>query len=384
MTMYAEPRVAPDLPVTSAGQTPRRDRISNLTGIRAFAAIWVVLYHFQTTEVISNFDMGGIIARGYLGVDVFFVLSGFILALNYGNAPTSGSFFTRDFIVRRFARIYPLHAVMFAASAVAFSAGTAAGHSFVAEAHNNWWTALANIFNVHAWGVTGGLNWNGPSWSVSAEWFAYLLLFPLLVRVLTTRSIRFGVGVTTTLWGFLIAYAAIRHGGELDAVTSDGIARIIPEFTAGFVVCRICTTKNIHADVARSARRVDLLVAASLVGLALISVGPLAGWVFVLPVVACLIGALYQGGRLTDRLFGSRPAVWLGELSFAIYMVHVLVQISFNVVLGKMTLAPSLAVAAAVLALEIAVTLFVAIVAHRVVEVPARRRIVQRFSPIPA
>ena len=193
-----------------------RPHVQNLTGIRAFAALWVAIYHFQTTEVVKSIDLGPLVARGYLGVDVFFVLSGFILALNYverDGAERSSALFDREFVLRRFARIYPLHIATFAVSLALWIAASMLDYSFVADLRNDAWTAVANLANVQAWGLFDQLSWNMVSWSVSAEWFAYLVLFPLLMRFLTPRSLTFGVGTTVVLWLLFILYTHLRHAG---------------------------------------------------------------------------------------------------------------------------------------------------------------------------
>jgi peptidoglycan/LPS O-acetylase OafA/YrhL len=201
----------------------------------------------------------------------------------------------------------------------------------------------------------------------------------VLIRFLTPRSARFGVGLSTALWALFVGYVALRHDGELDAVTSDGIFRIIPEFTAGFVLCRFCTSRP-AAWAPRLPLGTDGLMVISVIALGAIAAASTVGWMVLLPVVIALVAALYAGGRATDLVFGNRVVVWLGELSFAIYMVHVFVQICFNQILRQVVVIPTPTTAMLVLCIEIAVTIVVALAASRLVEVPARRWIVDRFS----
>jgi peptidoglycan/LPS O-acetylase OafA/YrhL len=96
-----------------------RDKVNALTGLRIFAAVWVALYHFRQITPTSTWQyplIDPILIRGGLGVDLFFVLSGFILSHVYYRtfrAKLSGADF-RSFIVSRFARLYPVHIVTFA------------------------------------------------------------------------------------------------------------------------------------------------------------------------------------------------------------------------------------------------------------------------------
>ena len=92
----------------------RRDDIRSLTGLRGVAAWWVVLYHFNELLPVSVHGWPtALLGRGYLAVDLFFILSGFIIAYNYLDG--FSAFDPRKylhFLGVRIARIYPLHACM--------------------------------------------------------------------------------------------------------------------------------------------------------------------------------------------------------------------------------------------------------------------------------
>ena len=137
----------------------------------------VVLYHIDN-YLDHRFSGAGLgfVHRGYLGVEFFFILSGFILAHVYGGALSSGRFDLRDYIVKRFARIYPLHLATLIGVAALYAVSTRAGYDFGRV------QPLASLAPhaalLHAFGTTSDLFWNQPSWSVSAEFAAYLA-FPL-------------------------------------------------------------------------------------------------------------------------------------------------------------------------------------------------------------
>jgi peptidoglycan/LPS O-acetylase OafA/YrhL len=90
-----------------------QSEIRSLTGLRGLAAAWVVLYHFHQADASAG-ALGTFLRHGYLAVDIFFVLSGFVMALSYTHLFAKGlsvqSFGV--FLVRRFARIYPLYILM--------------------------------------------------------------------------------------------------------------------------------------------------------------------------------------------------------------------------------------------------------------------------------
>lgn len=160
----------------------RHGEIVPLTGLRGLAAWWVVFYHFKEylQPLVPGF-VSAFLAKGYLAVDLFFVLSGFVLFLNYRNSFSSDrSGAVRTFLRKRIARVYPLHLLMcvvFLVNPLAiayFAPGVPLGARYTPDSF------VASLLMVHNWGFFDGLVWNVPSWSISTEWFAYLL-FPGMV-----------------------------------------------------------------------------------------------------------------------------------------------------------------------------------------------------------
>src|SRR3569832_1237739 len=146
------------------------EHLKPLTSMRFFAAMWVVLYHYW-----PNLDphTPALVSKGYLGVELFFVLSGFILCHVYLQGAGEGRFKYGSFPWARLARVYPLHlATLLGVGAMAVGAAAVGiqHHNDIA----NWSVLPANLLLVHAWGFAKAAAWNHPSWSISAEWFAYL------------------------------------------------------------------------------------------------------------------------------------------------------------------------------------------------------------------
>jgi peptidoglycan/LPS O-acetylase OafA/YrhL len=149
--------------------------IRSLTGLRGIAAVYVVIFHYFLGVGMSN-PLKTLLAHGYLGVDLFFVLSGFVMALNYGHLFETGFSFLayRTFLGRRIARIYPLYV---AGTLVGFVLTQAALIEPLRSGSTSG-NLVANLLMVQSWGV--GQSYDPPAWSISTEWAAYLL-FPLLV-----------------------------------------------------------------------------------------------------------------------------------------------------------------------------------------------------------
>ena len=153
--------------------------IRPLTSLRFFAALWVVLFHYWPKLDVAFTP--ALVAKGYLGVELFFVLSGFILCHVYLAAAGEGRLKYGAFLWNRLARVYPLHlATLFGMIALGVVAGLA-GVAIDGEILR--WDALpANLLMVQAWGLAPAAAFNHPSWSISAEWFAYLT-FPAFAFV---------------------------------------------------------------------------------------------------------------------------------------------------------------------------------------------------------
>src|SRR5262245_7459604 len=157
---------------------PYPDDLKPLTSLRFLAAFWVLTYHFRDH---LGLDLGrvGLIAHGWMGVDLFFILSGFILAHVYLAEVEGGRFGYRRFLQNRLARVYPMHLAALAAMLGLFALATASGAKVSAPDAFRLLDLPQHLLMIHAWGATGTVGWNFPSWSISAEWGAYLL-FPVI------------------------------------------------------------------------------------------------------------------------------------------------------------------------------------------------------------
>ena len=165
--------------------------IGALTGLRGVAALWVVAFHLAPE--LSNLTGGaaGLFARaGYVGVDLFFVLSGFVIADNYQYffKPWNGDQYWRFQLVR-LGRIYPVHFVMLLATLVIVTVAAAVGYERTTAGNDySLGTFVANLLLIQAWGFPQ-YSWNWVAWTISAEWFAYLL-FPFAAFALFRVSHR--------------------------------------------------------------------------------------------------------------------------------------------------------------------------------------------------
>ena len=211
-----------------------------LTGLRAYAALWVVLFHLRhVLQPLLPEPLFEFCARGYLGVDLFFVLSGFVIAYRYGGHIGDGRAY-RVYLIRRLGRIYPLHLATLLALVAAATLGRGTAIDISGSAYYVLDERLAyNLMLVHAWGLTNEASWNIPSWSISVEWFAYLV-FPLLwwvvARVRTEGAALTGMAVAIVLTVFGLSALGEQW---LHTSLQHRLARGVPEFFAGMFIFRL-------------------------------------------------------------------------------------------------------------------------------------------------
>jgi peptidoglycan/LPS O-acetylase OafA/YrhL len=353
-------------------------KVDSLTGIRGLAALWVAWFHFSSYPDIGAIDLGRIVTCGYWGVDVFFVLSGLVLAMNYAPRFATRHFDWRAFgafLGKRIARIYPLHLATFLLVFVFWKFAMHTGQAFPLRDNNNRWTELSNVLLIHAWGVAPP-SFNAPSWSVSAEWFAYLFVFPVCVAGLRRLSAPFCLAVAGVLWLAFVAYVFCVHDGVLALVTADGIVRIIPEFVGGYALYRLA----IHQRPGRG----SWALVAGLAAIVALAYLPNVTVILLFPAIMLLMFGLYSGGALVEAIFANRLAMFLGEISYSIYMVHIIVAAVANHLIRLAGVTPTIPHAVMVLLGETLLTMALAFLAYRYIEVPGRALVgskLGRLSP---
>lgn len=296
-----------------------------LTGVRAFAALWVMLLHL--TEVTSVLLPAGVARAfgfiawpGFLGVDVFFVLSGFIISYNYEArfvGPVTGARYL-GFLRARLARIYPVHVVLLLALVVVVR-GLGVDTGTIEPERWSTRQLVESLVLVHAWlGHTGA--WNSVSWSISSEWLAYLL-FPAMVRV-ARQVVRLGAIAVWVAIAAIACVPAVRATIERLAAGTPSLPplQIVAEFLVGCIAYQLFRAGRARGGlIARPGWTMAALVLGAAV---LFRVDAPAMWVVPL-VPALILGLAYGHGRLT-RIFAHPLMVYGGKISFALYMTHYL------------------------------------------------------------
>ena len=295
----------------------KQREIKPLTGIRGVAAVWVMLYHYASSPIFSSFRFPGI-AKGYLCVDLFFVLSGFVLGLRYGDAFAVGSRLGNysDFMMARVARLYPAYLVI----SMLYIAKSVANFSGTQTTPYNTGDLVANALLMQSWGLhVRPIIYD--SWSVSVEVFAYFV-FPILIVVTLKRS--WLVFVLTCIAAFItvVGVASSHYGvnGPLDAYRDDfsvlPLLRCVAEFSFGLAAFR-CVSLPIVARLAGS-RFSPLVILALLTTALCYDRSDLLSLFFII----LLVTSLYFDTPLAQSIFGNRLIYHFGQISYSLYLLH--------------------------------------------------------------
>lgn len=346
------------LTTTKPSPFPRDGQIHSLTGLRIFAAIWVVLYHFR--EVFPNQTweyplVDWLFRYGGHGVTLFFVLSGYILSHVYAEKfrarVTIPAFWS--FMLFRIARLYPVHLVTLTMMVALFAADTALGGRGRDDNRFDTGAIVASLTMTQAW-IPGLETPNSPSWSISAEWFAYLL-FPLLCFL-----------AARVRWSSLVlAILGLTLAIILETELETHLLHIMSCFLVGMAAHK--TSRQIRAPLPKW-----MGTGAVLVILAVQAI-PFETSIFIqILLFATLIMSLGAGTDLLCKPLSKAFMVYLGELSYAIYMFHWVARVVVRAGAEKFGIHESLHPAAFVAAYSI-VTFIGAVVLFRYVEKPGRQ-----------
>jgi peptidoglycan/LPS O-acetylase OafA/YrhL len=340
--------------------------IKPLTGLRFIAAFWLLLYFFWGRLDLGVRDEFALIEKGGMGVDLFFILSGFILAHVYGPQVENKTFHWRSFLWARLARVYPLHIACFLMMFGLWLVAKKMGAEIQADAFDVS-QIPAHLALVQAWGTVPSDGWNFPSWSISAEWFAYLT-YPVtfFIAALFRKAPLAGLGLAMGLFWILVAVA--NHFGMVlvDMTWQGGVLRIVPSFLMGLALWMAGRQMKLSQRLASAGVWTSVLWI-------LVSSGVGFPSELIWPGLAGLVFFLAETSKHENHAFcASKNWVYLGEISFAAYMVHLPLDIVFYKVIDRFMGMPTGVLAIVIGLFAIALTWVAAAVAHALIEKPAR------------
>ena len=361
--------------------SPLPANLKALTSLRLLLALGVALFHYQLQWTINDTAATGIISLGYVGVDIFFILSGFVLTHAYQHEVAQGRYSHGRFLIARLARIYPMHLAALALVLAMVAGARLLGAQF-GEDRYTWAGLLWTLSLTHVWWPTAAplSEWNGPAWSLSAEWFAYLT-FPAFAWIglrLRRRPIAL-LGLAVLVFAVLDLVYRSAFGLILPHAQDNlGILRIIPEFLYGVALYRAAERWPLGRAAAWAAVAGSTLLLLSSMHLrgdprlAVLLAGP----------VVLSLALLARAGA--DGPIAHRWMLVGGEISYAFYLLHMPVLVLWKNLAALVTDAPSsYPLAPWEVAVLIPLTLGAALAAHYTIERPGRRLIRRWMKLLP-
>jgi peptidoglycan/LPS O-acetylase OafA/YrhL len=302
-------------------------RLNALTGLRCFAAINIVFFHFSNPQWFGF--LAPVVNAGFASVSFFILLSGFVLAYNYAGRARAGELDKTRFWEARFTRLYPIYLLSLLLS------WRVVPQEYGAHTHAMFWTGMVlTPLLLQGWIPSLATFLNTPAWTMSAEW-AYYLLFPWMAR--WKRPARVAPHLATMAGVWLLGMVP----GTLYIVFNpDGIAHPdrwswgpwlqalkytpLPHLASFFFGVLLASLDEM---VGRSGRlRLNLGLFGFIGTFCILELGPLVPYAIVhdgvlMPLFGCIILGL-AGNNSLAYVLSWRPLVFVGEASYCLYLLH--------------------------------------------------------------
>ena len=355
--------------------------VHSLTGIRGVAALWVVMHHmYRYVAVLLALPWlmkSSLFINGYRGVDLFFILSGFILMRTHGNDfATLGLLPLKRFFLARFVRVYPLNAVVLLAilvfvilapGYVRYDRSAYLGSASYRSHNLSIEGFIQSVALAQNWTFFKLGEWNVPAWSLSAEIPGYvgfpLLAFVALRQTSFRRCVFWAAASLTTLTmvSFLVHHAYNNSTGSF------GVVRMCFCFLTGILLHRAIDLLGAHGQ--RHAAAVSIAAA---MFLALTFVIPRLCVLDVYGFAVLIASLAYKTGPV-DSFLRTRAMLWLGKISFSLYLTQFFLENVFLWGVYDRLAHQGIWVNAAALLFFSGTCLAVAYTCFRLVENPAHR-----------
>jgi peptidoglycan/LPS O-acetylase OafA/YrhL len=285
-------------------------RGGGLDALRFLAAAFIVLYHYESQAPVLFESLHPALTRGYLGTDFFLMLSGYVLGRTYGPRLAQGRISPLAFLLRRYARVWPAHAVVLAGFAAVVLVASALGVALNNPEAFQWGALPWHALLMQSWGLNVPYGWNTPSWSLSALvlcYAAFPLMWPLLARLPGTVAVLLGALALLS-----VELAALQQGLHFfDLEGQYGVLRALPLFFFGAALARYGAPQGLTLAGARIA---VLGAAALFFALQLVGRFDLASMLLLGVVILC------AGAKASPKR--SQLVARAAQLSFALYITH--------------------------------------------------------------
>jgi peptidoglycan/LPS O-acetylase OafA/YrhL len=374
---------APSLrkPIAPVSKPARKPSLPALTGIRTLLAFNIVLFHFTPPHLGL---LRPFVENGFVFVNVFFLISGFILTYNYFDRGPSLN--KREFWLARFSRLYPVYLLVLIISMKMVQL------EWQARPAGQFWTGmLLTPMLLQGMSPTLATFWNTVAWTLSCE-VAFYAAFPWLIRLPWPRKPSRLIFLILLFWiGNMLPSQLYLHFNPdhltqpVTRYTSTTLIRFLKytpipyacTFLAGIALARL----QLVTSITQRQRFAIAATALTILGVFFYRVSPHVPYLIMhggilLPLFAAMIFGL-SGPHPISSIFAWKPILLIGESSYCLYLLH------FNVyiLLHYYRIPERLHIAAFDPWISYAILIVLALVVYRFVENPSRKFILQRFSP---
>ncbi len=342
--------------------------IHSLTSLRGILALWVLLYHFW--DIVIQFfpiaiNLKSFMESGPLAVAGFFILSGYVLSYNYARRfinSSNADYF--DFLRARIARIYPVHLFTLFLTLVLWVLARRSGVS-IPNSSYSLSTFIENLFLIQAWVPTFQFTWNYPAWSISSEWFAYLL-FPIFWMIFRSalKSTRTSIFLLIACTFGMIYIYAIPYNGLFKHLIC-----VAPTFLSG---CAIYSCLSTNPEQNRSFRYAPEILGILLI-VSTLFLPPRQSTIILMVGFVSLVCLLAWMADNCSSFWTSPQLMALGDVSYSLYMTHfIALRVMIRLLKPGNYEHKSLFVRIAVMAVYASFTILMCLAVYFLVEKPAR------------
>ncbi len=310
--------------------------IAPLTGVKFFLCILVItsnmlLYRDVNPGFIYKMDWHALMPFLTITfrVDVFFMITGFLLMHLYKNHFHEGLSINKikEFLIIRLSRIYPLYILVLILILILYELGIWQAVNIMdsnsEKRIDNYWNWIYNITLTTAWGFSDGKSaWNGPAWSISAEFFNYLMFPIYILALIRIRKISLNIAF---LFLLIASYGLMQHFWIKNYMEDYGIgalARANFGLVSGAFVYKIYTymkdTKSNLWDICFILNIIIIITMMAIEAYTATSIPEISYMGFLILMVLCL--SLMQGS--IHNFFAHPIIMHLGKISFAMYLLH--------------------------------------------------------------
>jgi peptidoglycan/LPS O-acetylase OafA/YrhL len=295
----------------------KAERFEALDSWRGLAAIAVALFHFKATGFLHSVSL---IRNADLAVPFFFVLSGFVVTHAYYDKVTDAVGAGR-FLLRRFGRLYPLHIFVISIFvALECLKAIAVQHGYQSyepafSGTNDIASLVANILLLQAVVPFVYPTWNAPSWSISVEFYTYVLF--AVVFMLGKYRLQ-ATGAVLLVSGAALLLLDSFHSG-VTLTSGLGLAQSLVGFSAGVLTYQLF--RWLKAKDVRIPTIVEIAAAALMA--VTFHIHPRQTVISIVAFSVVVIIFAFQAGHVSTWL-KTRPLLFLGRLSYSIYLLHFL------------------------------------------------------------